>query len=596
MKLASAWLLAGLLAGRLATPWPALGHEHAIAMHGEPRLGPDYAHFAHVDPAAPRGGRLVLSRLGGFDSLNPYIVRGRPVAGLGLTQMSLLARSADEPFTLYTLLADSVVVAEDRGWVAFRLRRGARFHDGREVTLDDVEFSLRLLARRGRPNHRRYYGEVAEVQRPGPRTVRLVFRSAENQELALIMGLMPVLSRTDLEDRDFDRVSLRPLQGLGPYEIGEVEARRGVEYHRIPGHWSEGLPARRGRYNFDTVAYEYFRDEDGRRQAFLAGRTDLRWEGDPRAWAIAYRSAEARGMRRLELRHGRPAGMWALAFNARRPPLDDAALRRALGEAFDFPWINRTYFAGAHRRTDSYFANSELAASGPPSAGERTLLEPHVAALSPALFEGAYRPPGRREGEDGRVALRRADRALREAGWVVRDLKRVGARDAHPLALEILLSRRSDERLALAYAARLERLGVAVAVRTADSAEYQERIARFDYDAILYRWGQSLSPGTEQAFYWGAEAADQPGSRNYPGVRDPVVDALIGRITGARSRAELLDATRALDRVLLWGEHVLPLYYSPVDRIAHWPRFGRPPRPPLYGASPVATWWTSEAG
>ena len=534
-------LLALLLAAR-----PAGAHEHAIAMHGAPKLGPDYTHFSHVDPAAPRGGRLVLSRLGGFDSLNPYIVRGRPATGLGLASMSLLRRSADEPFTLYTLLADRVRVGEDRGWVEFRLRPGERFHDGAEVTVDDVEFTLHLLARRGRPNHRRYYGDVAEIQRPGPRAIRLVFKSSENRELALIMGLMPVLSRADLESRAFDRVSLEPLAGLGPYQVAKLEPGRFIEYRRIPGHWSEGLPARRGRRNFDIVRYDYFRDEDARFQAFLAGNIDVRWEDDPRAWAIGYGEAEARGMARLELAHGRPAGLWALAFNARRPPFGDPALRRAVGEAFDFPWINQAFFDGAHRRTASYFANSELAADGAPGAGERRLLAPFAEALPPDLLARAYVPPGRRPGEGARAAFRRADQALRDAGWVIRDLKRVSARDGRRLRLDILLSRRADERLALTFARGLERLGIEVGVRTADSSEYQERIDNFDYDAILVRWGKSLSPGTEQAFYWGSAAAGQAGSRNYPGIRDGIVDALICRITGAATRAGLVTATRAL--------------------------------------------------
>ncbi len=570
---------------------PATAHEHAIAMHGAPALGPDYAHFPYADPAAPRGGRLVLSRLGGFDSLHPFIVRGRPAMGLGLTRLSLLTRSSDEPFTLYTQVADRVRTAPDRSWVEFRLRPGVRFHDGRELDLDDVEFSLRTLAAKGRPNHRRYYSEVVEIQRPGPRTIRLVFKDASNRELALILGLMPLLSRTDFEDRDFERVSLQPLNGLGPYRVGRMEPGRFIEYERIPGHWSEGLPARRGRHNFDVVRYEYFRDEDARLQAFLAGTVDVRWERDPRAWKIGYVEAEARGMRRLELPHGRPAGLWAFVFNARRPPFDDSGLRRALGEALDFPWINEAFYDSAHQRTESYFANAVLAAAGPPDAAERRLLAPFASSLPEAAMSEPWTAPGRRTGEGARAALRRAERGLQRAGWVVRDLKRVHGTSGKPLAFEILLARRADERLALTYARSLERLGIEVTVRTADSSEYQERIDRFDYDVIMNRWDQSLSPGTEQAYYWGTAAADQPGSRNYPAIRNAAVDAMIERLTGAVTREDFVTATRALDRALLWGEHVLPLFHSPVDRLAHWPRFARPATVPLYGANPVETWW-----
>ncbi|MDP6705356.1 MAG: extracellular solute-binding protein [Alphaproteobacteria bacterium] len=569
---------------------------HALAMHGRPKHDAGYRHFDYVDPEAPKGGRLVLSRTGSFDNLNRYIVRGLPAQGLGLTQRTLLQRSWDEPFTLYALLADRVTMAEDRSWVAFRIRGTAKFHDGSPVTVDDVVFSAETLRRQGRPNHRRYYGEVVEVQRPGPKTVRFHFAPSGNRELPLIMGLMPVLPKAAFRDRAFDRVSLEPIAGAGPYRVDEVDPGRSISYRRIPGHWTEGLPAARGHYNFDTVRYDYYRDEDARHLAFQRAEVDVRRENDPRRWALAYDFPGVHDGRvvRSEFRHGRPAGMYALAWNGRRPPFGDARVRRALGHALDFPWLNRSFYHDAYRRTASYFANSNLAASGLPTAAERALLEPHRAALPPTLFTEPYLPPGAAAFGDLRRRLRLADSELRAAGWVVRDLARVDEITGTPLAFEIMLGRREDERLALTLARNLERLGVEVRVRTVDSAQYQERLDRFDFDAVLYRWGQSLSPGNEQAFYWGSAAADQAGSRNYPGIRDPVVDALVAHLTAAASREDLTAASRALDRALLWGEHVLPLFHSDVDRLAYWDHLARPQRTPLYGPR-LETWWAGPA-
>lgn len=573
----------------------ARAESHAIAMHGAPRYGPDYTHFAQVNPDAPKGGRLVLSRLGGFDSLNPFIVRGNPAAGLHLTFDSLLQRNWDEPFTLYALLAEAVTAPEDRSWVEFRLRPGARFHDGSEVTVDDVVFSLESLRRHGRPNYRRYYAEVSEIERRDARTVRLHFK-AGNRELPLILGLMPILPRAAFAERPFDRVSLDAIPGTGAYRVERVDPGRSISYRRIRGHWSEDLPAARGQNNFDEVVYQYFRDEDARHLAFQTGAVDLTYEGDPRRWAVAYDFPAARRglVVKLAVPHRRPAGMFALVWNGRRPLFADPRVRRALGEALDFEWVNRTFYYGLYRRTASYFANSELAAEGAPAAAELALLEPYRERLPAGLFERAYRSPGTAEPGELRRHLKLADAALEAAGWVVREQRRVAAADGRPFAFEILLGRREDERLALSYADSLARLGIEARVRTVDSAQYQERLDRFDFDAILYSWGQSLSPGNEQAFYWGSAAADEPGSRNYPAVADPVVDALIARLVDAGSPAELASTARALDRVLLWGEHVLPLYHDEADRLAFWDRFGRPARPSLYGYQ-LETWWEDAA-
>lgn len=581
-------LLAALV---LIAPLPATAADHAIAMHGAPKHGPDYTHFGYVNPQAPKGGDLVLSRVGSFDSLNPFTIKGVPADGLGLTYQSLLQRNWDEPFTLYALLAERVSMPDDRGSVTFTLRLGARFHDGSPVTVDDVVFSLETLRRSGRPNHRFYYREVVEIRRGGPREVTFVFRPGGNRELPLILGLMPILSKAAWRGRRFDATTYDPILGSGPYRIDAIDTGRSITYRRIPGHWSENLPAARGQHNFDRIRYDYYRDASAAFEAFKAGRVDLRAESDPQRWAIGYDfPAAARGDVVLaERAHGRPSGMRGFVFNSRRPLFADPRVRRALSQAFDFAWVNRTYFHDAYSRTASYFDNSELAAKGPPSLAELPLLAPFRQTLPPALFDKAYLPPGANP-RGLRGALRAARRDLAAAGWEIRDLRLVNRDTGAPMRFEIMLARREDERLALSFARNLERLGVEAEIRTVDTAQYQERLATYDFDMIINFWGQSLSPGSEQAFYWSSASATADGTRNYPGIREPAVDTLIAAITAAPDRAGLIAATRALDRVLLWGDYVVPLYHLTADRVAHWNKFGHPAAPPLYGFR-RETWW-----
>ena len=563
-------------------------------MHGEPKYGPDFSHFDYVNPTAPKGGVLALSRTGTFDSVNPFIIRGVPAAGLGQSYQSLLQRSWDEPFTLYALLAERVEMPADRRWVAFTIRDSARFHDGSPVTVDDVIFSYETLRAKGRPNHRFYYGQVSEVERIGQRGVRFHFPATDNRELPLILGLMPIVPERRFADTPFDRVTLTPIAGSGPYRIDKIDAGRRIVYRRIPGHWSETLPAGRGQHNFDTIRYDYYRDADAAFQAFQAG--DVRWreEPDPKRWVTGYDfpAAGRREVARAAVPHGRPAGMYALVFNTRRPPFDDIRVRDALTHAFDFDWINRTFFHGAYRRTTSYFANSELAASGPPGERESALLRPWRGSLPAEVFAAAYKPPGTDGGR--RRALRVARERLAAAGWRVKALRLTKEDTGQPLRLAIMLQHRREERVALNFARNLERLGIAVSVDMVDPAQYQERLSSFDFDMIFYHWAQSLSPGNEQAFYWSSDAARRPGSRNYAGIGSATVDALITRLTSAKTRQDLVLATRALDRVLTWGQYVIPLYHLDADRIAYWNRFGWPERTPLYGVR-LETWWEDPA-
>ena len=579
-----------------AISWQQASAAGAIAMHGNAKYGPDAGHFAYANPDAPKGGRIVLGRVGSFDSLQHFIVRGARGDGRNLTHQSLLARAYDEPFSLYGLIAEDVSTPPDRSSVSFRLRPGARFHDGSEITVADVIFSLETLRAKGRPNHRFYYGQVAAIERPASHTVTFRFKDNRNRELPLIMGLMPILSKASFQGREFDRVSLTPVMGSGPYMVDNVDPGRSIQYRRLKNHWAGNLLSQRGQHNFDVVRYDYYRDDSAMLEAFKAGKVDLRAETDPTLWAQAYDFPARRNgaVRLLEFGHGRPAGMYAIALNTRRAIFRDARVRQAMAYGIDFKWLNKNLYHGAYRRTRSYFENSELAAKGLPSSAELALLEPYREQLPPEVFNKSYAPPGADGSGHLRANLRAARKLLGQAGWHIKDLELRHDGDGEPFRFEIMLLRRSNEKLALHLARNLARLGIEVAVRTVDTAQYQQRANTYDFDAMIYLWDPSLSPGNEQAFYWGSEAAKREGSRNYPGIQVPAIDALVQRISDASNRAALITAVRAMDRVLQWGHYVIPLFHLKADRVALWDRFGRPAVTPVYGYR-LETWWEDPA-
>ena len=582
------WLLVVLVAGGVRS---ATAQSHGIAMHGEPKYDAGFRHLDYVNPDAPKGGELRRAVTGTFDNLNPFIIKGVPARGRHLVFESLLKRAWDEPFSLYGLIAQSIEVPDDRSSVTFALRPEARFHDGRPVTVDDVVFSWETLKEHGRPNHRLYYRQVRHIERPDPRSIRFVFDTASpDRELPLIMGLMPILSKSYYASVEFERTTLVPPVGSGPYRVESVDAGRGITYRRDPDYWGRHLPINRGQHNFDRIRYDYYRDGDVMMEAFKAGEYDFRLEFSGKRWATAYDfPAVADGRVKLErLPHGRPSGMSALVFNMRREIFADRRVRYGLAHAFDFASINKTLLHGAYKRTGSIFDNSELGSRGVPRARELDLLEPFRGQLPRELFEVPYRPAAVDGGT--RANLKAALRLLAEAGWEVRNGSLRRAEDGLPMAFEILLVDPANEKIALSFARSLERLGVEARVRTVDTSQYQYRLTAYDFDMIVYRWGMSLSPGNEQAFYWGTQAAGQEGTRNYPGIRDPVVDRLIDLMTKARERDVFVDIVRAMDRVLLWGHYFIPLYHLEDDGVAYWDRFGRPDVTPLYGIV-VESWW-----
>ncbi len=565
---------------------------HAIAMHGTPKYGPGFAHFDYVNPDAPKGGKVTLGAIGGFDSLNPFIARGEPADGTGGLYDTLTVAARDEPFTRYGLLAEAMRMPEDRAWIEFRLRPEARWHDGTPITAEDVVWTFDTLIGKGQPLYRFYYANVDRVTALDARTVRFDFKPGENRELPLIISEIAILPKHYWADRDFAATTLEPPLGSGPFRIVDLEANRFIEYERVADYWGRDLPANVGLNNFGRLRYDYYRDSTVAVEAFKAGAFDFRSENSSATWASGYDIPEVADGRivRAEVPNHETAGMQGFVFNTRRALFEDRRVRRALAYAFDFEWSNRNLFHGQYTRTRSYFDNSDLAATGLPSAAELAILEPYRGRIPDQVFTTEYHPP--RTAGDGRILgnLRVADRLLKEAGWVVRDKKRVHAGTGQPFAFEIMLVSPQFERIVLPMAKNMERLGLDVRVRTVDTAQYLERLRGFDYDMIVFNFAQSLSPGNEQRLFWGSAAADQPGSRNFIGIRDPVIDELIELVIAAPTREDLEIRCRALDRVLQWGHYLIPNFHITYDRLIYWSKFGHPPPTELRGAV-FGAWW-----
>ncbi|MDE0030913.1 MAG: extracellular solute-binding protein [Deltaproteobacteria bacterium] len=567
---------------------------HGIAMHGDLKYPPDFKHFDYVNPDAPKGGAVRLQAIGTYDSFNPFIVKGSPAAGIGRIYETLMSGSADEPFSEYGLLAESITVPEDRSWVEFRLRPEARWHDGKPVTADDVVWTFETLITKAVPFFRGYYGDVKQVEKRDARTVRFTFKSGTNRELPLILGQLIVLPKHYWAERDFTKTTLEPPLGSGSYKVGAFEPGRHVEYERVEDYWGRNLPVNVGRDNFDRIRYDYYRDGTVSVEAFKAGEYDFRSENSSKNWATAYDfPALKQGLvKKEEIPHDRSTGMQAFVFNTRRPLFQDRKVRQALAYAFDFEWSNQALFYGQYARSRSYFDNSELAATGLPGAEELAVLEPYRGRVPAEVFTQAYAPPATDGSGRIRANLGRAAKLLREAGWsfdkAVRKLTHKAS--GRTMDFEILLVSPLFERIVLPFAKNLERLGVAATVRTVDSAQYRRRLDDFDFDVVIGTWGQSLSPGNEQRNYWGSDFAGRPGSRNLIGIKDPVVDALVEGVVNAPDRKSLVAHVRALDRVLQWGHWVIPQWHIPYDRLVYWDRFGRPEVTPTQGVQ-FDAWW-----
>jgi len=572
---------------------------HGIAMHGDLKYGPDFTHFDYVHPDAPKGGTLEMSGSGTFDTLNSFIRKGVPAAMTSsLPYDTLMVHAQDEPFSLYGLVAERIETPPDRSWVIFHLNPKARFNDGEPVTADDVVFSFNTLRDKGRPFFAAYWASVRQVEAVDRRTVRFSFEPGrENLELPLILAELPVLPEHYWRDREFAEVTLDPPLGSGPYRIAEVVPGRSIAYERVEDYWAADLPAVRGMYNFDRIEVEYYRDRTVAREAFKAGEFDYWQENQAKAWATAFDiPAVARGdVRKITVDQDTPAGMQAFIFNLRKPMFQDKRVRKAIGYAFDFQWTNHNLFFGQYTRTDSFFDNSELAAEGLPSQAELEILEPYRDELSEEVFSEDYEPPVYDGDGSIRPGQRKAMALLQEAGYVVRDMELVHEETGRGISFEIMLVSPEFERIVLPFVRNLRaRLGIRANVRLVDAAQYQNRMRDFDFDMVVGGWGQSLSPGNEQRSYWASEAADIPGSRNYAGLEDPVVDELVAQVIAAPDREALVNRVRALDRVLLWHEFVVPNWHIPYERLLFWNKFGRPEVTPLRGHQLMA-WWVDPA-
>ncbi|WP_422038599.1 extracellular solute-binding protein [Roseibium sp.] len=578
-------------------PWT-----HAISMHGSPALAPGEP-FPYANPDAPKGGTISLGVQGTFDSLNSFIVQGGWTSARGMRERqfgnnileSLMVRSYAEPFSLYGLIAQRVRMPESREWIEFELNPEAKFSDGSPVTVEDIVFSLDIIRDKGRPPYRNWYGAIVDKVITPPNRIKLVFENGENRELPLLISLAPIFSKKNTDAENFDKSSLTPPVGSGPYTFKTIQPGRLVVYEKNPDYWAKDLAVKAGFDNFDEIRIEYFRDETSLQEAFKKGLVNALQFRDPARWAkgFDFPAAKDGDVVQMSIPRGVPAPMQGIAFNTRRAQFADVGVRKALRMLFDFNWVNRNLYYDLFTRTAGYWDNSELSSIGrPASARERELLAPYPDAVDVDVMEGSWRPADADGSGRDRKVLRAALSELNNAGYALKERKLVNETTGEQLAFEILAKNEDEEKLALAYIRTVELLGIAASVRSVDASQFEERRTKRDFDMVFNTWYASLSPGAEQYGRWGSKAADTEGSFNFVGAKEPAIDALIDEIVGARSREEFVDAVRAFDRVLISGAYAVPLYHVSDDWVAHWTKVSPPEQHSLYGHE-FDTWWTS---
>jgi len=567
---------------------------HGIAMHGIPKYASDFENLDYVNPNAPKGGTVKFGSYGSFDNLNRVAFKGSKAAGLGYVNDTLMRRVWDEAFSLYGLIAEKVELPEDRSSITFYLNANATFHDGSPITRDDVLFSLETFQTKGTPNQKKTYGKVIKTELIGNDGIKMIFENNEDKELPLIIaGFLPIIPKKFYENLDVTKTFLDIPLGSGPYQVDSLDPGRQIKYKRVENYWAKDLPVNKGLYNFDTIIYDYYKDSNVLVEAFKVGEYDFRREYNVKRWLSEYdfKAVQNGKVILTEMNNDRPVGMNGLVMNTRRDIFNNRNVRLALSYAYDHEWINKTIYQNAYVRTDSYFDNSPLASSGLPSKNELELLNVWKDEIPAEVFTETFTPPITDGSGNDRKNLLKAKEILEKEGWFVENGKLV--KDGKEFKFEFLIVSPSDEKIALAYQSNLKKLGITMDVRTVDSSQYQERLLSYDFDMIKRYWGVSLSPGNEQQFYWGSEVGQKDGSRNYPGINSPAVDALIEKLISATNREELTTAIHALDRVLLWGHYVVPLYHSNKDRIAYWDFFEYPDEIPLYGIV-IESWWINK--
>ena len=567
---------------------------HGIAMHGDLKYPATFSHFEYVNPDAPKGGTLRQAVVGTFDSFNPFIIKGSSADGIGLTFDTLMTRSLDEPFTQYGLIAQSVRMPESRRWVEFDLRPEAKFSDGSPINANDVVETFRLLREEGSPFYKAYYQDISKIEALSEKSVRFEFGETENRELPLIIGEVPILSASYWRDKEFSKPSLEPMLGSGPYTVGSFEAGRSITYVRNDSYWGRDLAVNRGRFNFDQMQFDYYRDGTVALEAFKAGQFDFREENSSKNWATAYTgpALDDGRIKRELVKDANPAGMQAFVMNSRRTQFSDKTVREAIAYGFDFEWTNANLFYDAYTRSHSYFSNSEMAATELPSEKELAILEPLRGQIPDEVFTKVYKAPTTKGDGRNRNELRTALKLLNSAGWNLKDGKLIN-NAGEQFKFEILLVQKDFERVVAPFIKNLEKLGMSVSIRIVDVSQYINRLRSYDFDMVVGSFGQSSSPGNEQREFWGSDAAMLEGSRNIIGIQDPAIDKLIEALIQAPNREQLVLHARALDRVLQWNHFVVPQFHIGSHRIAYWDKFGFPEVRPTYSLG-IDTWWSKE--
>lgn len=572
---------------------------HAISMHGTPKYSADFTRFDYTSDQTQKGGLLRLAGFGTYDSLNEFIAKGNSVDNIELLYDTLMVQSLDEPFTKYGLLAHTIEYPEDRKWVAFHLRPEAKFHDGHPITANDVVFTFNLLIEKGSPKYQFYYADVLNVKAIDDLTVKFTFKDTENKELPLIIGELPVLPEHFWKDKEFDKSSLEIPLGSGPYHIKSIDAGRSITYQRDDNYWAKSLAVNQGFYNFDLINIDYYRDSNVAIEALKANEYDFRWENSSKFWSTSYDIQSVRDKRlvKRQIRHQANKGMQAFAFNLRKPIFQDISLRKAISYAFDFEWSNEALFYNVYKRAYSFHSNSELASTGLPTDEELALLLPYKDKLPSSVFTEAYIPPISDGTGRNRPNLRIAKKLLDQAGYQVRKNQLYNAQ-GQAINFEILLVSPGFERIVNPFIKNLKKLGIYVNVRLVDSSQYINRKRNFDFDMMVHIFSQSESPGNEQQNFWGSLSAEINGSGNLSGVKNDVVDKLIKHVINAKSRSELIVASRVLDRVLLHQYFAIPQWYTSDVRIVYWDKFDRPKISPIYDRyfnKGIHTWWYDES-
>ncbi len=572
---------------------------HALSLIGSPNYPKTFKHFKYVNASAPKGGRVRLGARGSYDTLNLFTNKGDRAVGLGLLYDSLMDQSLDEPSTSYCLLCEWVSYPKDYSSVTFKLRKNAKWHDGKPVTVEDVIFSFETFTTHN-PNLKFYYKNVKKAEKTGPLQVTFTFGVKGNRELPQIMGDLMILPKHYWEDtdahfvkRDPSKSTLVPPLGSGPYKIGTMKRGASMTYVRVKDYWARNLPILRGRYNFDQISYTYYRDDTVSLEAFKSGQLDYRQETSSKNWATAYNFPAYKKtlVKKQKIKLNTAEPMQAFVFNTRRSKFKDSRVRQAFSLAFNFEWTNKNLFYGQYKRVSSYFENTELASTGLPTGKELALLNEIKDLVPPEVFTTPYKLPLNSSPRDFRKHLRKAAKLLNKAGWKIKHGVRHFEKTGEPLSVEFLLVQPSFERVIMPYINNLKKIGIKASIRHVDSSQYVRRYRKFDFDIIIGSFRQSRSPGNEQRNSWGSAACDEEGSRNIIGIKNKGIDHLIDKVIFAKTRSDLVAAAKALDRVLLWNHYVVPQWYAPAERVAYWDKFGQPKTLPSQDIGFLATWW-----